>query len=148
MADERGFMIVLVGPPESHRRKYSTIMDTRLFNFLSGGLHRFCDEYARLTGRHIVRVVVTEPDPTGAFVFHFTIPSLVRFKPIVAALDLFSKERKGPHTREWKGTGFLECTKYSDRYEYLGRSRNALECVVRVLEMKHHREILLKSKDE
>lgn len=142
MADERGFMIVLVGPPDGWKRKYTTIVDKRLFGYFSGGMSKFLEEYKRLTGRRVLRIIVQEPDPTGAFSFNFDVPMLVRFKPLVAALDLFSRERKGRYAPMPTGPGFLTCTRYSDRFEYLGHGKNALTAVVRVLEMPHHREIL------
>jgi hypothetical protein len=139
-----------------------------IFNYFGGGLNQYLDTALALRGRRLVKVLVwlhdkgtrKDPDPikleairTGRlfdypFGFKAILPDRKAYMPIITALELMSKKKvkTGKRSYEFKGSGFLNQENVGGRAEFVGHGREPFETVLRVLEMPHHRAILLGGK--
>jgi hypothetical protein len=164
--DEKGYAVILYNlNRDGENERY-------LYNYLGGALPRLLDDWARykwgsgpLAKRRRPVIVHIHPDPihweavlsTGKvmehpFTFTCSIPNRVHYREIHATLELMSSKRKHRWRGEAQGTGVLvrvgkmrttEKESASDSLEYRGSTKDALEVLLRVLEMPQHRKILL-----
>jgi hypothetical protein len=74
--------------------------------------------------------------------FYFVVPNLQRYRPVNMALGLISRVSGPRHDAHVVGQGFLSGTKHSDRIEYYGTGRDALQAVISIFEIADHRRIL------
>lgn len=149
-ADERGYMVLL----------HHLNPDANDYGFLYGSfnaaLTRFLeDRRAHGRGRRIAIVhvwpekdaVLTGKPFDGVLSFSIELPRSREYRPLCDALGLMSARmiriEGSKRTREKRGTGIFTWTEKSSVHEYSGTGRTALETLLRVLEIPHHRSILI-----
>lgn len=149
--DERGYCVILHGV---NREGENPKLPHGLFAFSANRLVR---QWAKAGRRKIavVNVWIQPRDKSkvdkGAnpfdcdLFFECTVPRSRHLRPLVAVLEMSSTTQKG-RSGATTGVGFLRGTELSDRFEFKGEGKQALESLLRVLEMSCHREMLLRWK--
>lgn len=147
--DERGYCVILHGV---NREGENPKLPHGMMSFT---VNRMVRQWAK-AGRRKVAVVNVHVYPqdkqkvdkgTSPFdcrlTFECTVPRSRHLRPLVAVLEMASTTQRG-RSGSTTGVGFLRSTELSDRFEFRGDGREALESVLRVLEMPCHREMLLR----
>lgn len=147
--DERGYCVILHGvnrEGENPKLPYGPMMYVT---------DRFVKKWAKASRRKIavVNVWVHHKDKgrvDGGMnpfdcnpVFECSVPRSRHLRPMVAVLEMSSTTQKGRRGTT-TGVGFLQGTELSDRFEFRGDGRVALESLLRILDMPCHREMLLR----
>ena len=147
--DERGYCVILHGV---NREGENPKLPHGLLAFSS---NRIVEQWAKAHRRKIavVNVWLQHRDKAkvdnGAnpfdceFIFECTVPRSRHLRPLVAVLEMSSTTQKG-RSGSTTGVGFLRGTELSDRFEFKGENKQALESLLRVLEMSCHRQMLLR----
>lgn len=151
--DERGYCVILHGV---NREGENPKLPHGLIAFSA---HRMVRQWAK-EGRRKIAVVQVWLQPkdkikvdkgenpfTCDIVFDCSIPRSRHLRPLVAVLEMSSTTQKGRYGST-TGVGFLRGTELSDRFEFKGEGREALESLLRVLEMSCHRDMLLRWKQQ
>jgi hypothetical protein len=143
-AEQRGYFLVLTGLNDTAtKNKY-------LFSYLQGGFTEFFKRWCEANGRKYVRIavhVVLYPGnpriDAGTLTWRFKLPRTKRFRPIIAALETMGRRRTSRRDPTGYGSGPLMITELPGYFEISGRDRSSLELAVAMLDMPHHRAILL-----
>lgn len=149
--DERGYIVFV------HKLNDWGDTDAFLYAYFDGGLKLFFRAWRKRERRAVVTVDVF-PDPKDRkaisvdskpfdhpFSFKVDVPRRLSCRGLVASLELMAATTKGRGGKV-TGTGMLLRTELSDRFEFKGNDRGALTAVLHVLEMPHHRDILIGKK--
>lgn len=151
--DERGYCVILHGV---NREGENPKLPHGMVSFTA---NRMVRQWAKAGRRKVAVVNVwVSPHDKGRvnggmnpfdckLSFECTIPRSRHLRPLVAVLEMSSTAQSG-RSGATTGVGFLHRTELSDRFEFKGEGREALEGVLRVLEMSCHREMLLRWKEE
>lgn len=150
--DERGYCVILHGV---NREGENPKLPHGLIAFSA---NRMVRQWAKAGRRKIavVNVHITPQDKMqkvdeGAnpfncnLLFECTLPRSRHLRPLIAVMEMSSTMQNG-RSGATTGVGFLHRTELSDRFEFKGEGREALEGLLRVLEMPCHREMLLRWK--
>lgn len=145
--DERGYCVILHG---ANREGENPKLPHGMIAFAASRMvHQWAKSHRRKIA--VVNVWVTGKDKLavdkganpfdGGVFFTCNVPRSRHLRPLVAVLEMSSTTQKG-RSGATTGVGFLRRTELHDRFEFKGEGREALESMLRVLEMPCHREML------
>ena len=110
------------------------------FGYFVGGMGAFVEAWAETHGRRYLRINIFHYGEPMMH-FKFRVRRTARLRQLVVALEMFAKRRKS-RREQAQGSGLITSTEMSNVFEFSGKGTEALEVVVGVLNMPHHRTIL------
>jgi len=110
------------------------------YGYFVGGMGAFVEQWCETHGRRYIRINVFCYGEPGMH-FKFRVRRTARLRQLVDALEMFAK-RRNRNEKETSGTGIIVSHERSNFFEFHGKGYEALETVVSVLNMPHHRAIL------
>jgi hypothetical protein len=134
-------------------------LNTRLYNFMSGGFGDLFDAWCRTHGRKYIRIntwfsPITHDGALFNFLTHwkFEVPRTKRMRPIVVALDLVCHVVTQSDQSHWAARQVANLAASAskrpvsrhchDCHEYQGNTLATLELVISILRMPPHHAIL------
>lgn len=149
--DERGYAVIV------HRLNPESTQSNLPFGYFNGALEQYAKCWIKEhkcksvlvhiwphAGEELLKSMVDGKVFDRPFTFIANVPRALRCRGLVAALELMSSISTGRGSK--RGAGIFHCSRMSDRFEFKGEGRNALEAMLRMLDMPQHRELLTKGK--
>ena len=144
-ADERGYCVLV------HGLNSGALDNGFLYGPFAGALLRWLEERRSNAARRVAVVNVfpeaaaaTTGKPfDGALSFSLELPKTRSWRPICSAIELMSAKRERVEgVYQTRGTGVFVWKPMSSCHHYSGSGRTALETLLRILEIPHHRRIM------